>query len=325
MRLFDPPRAFPLSKGLATLALGLLFSGVVDAVAQGPAYAVGVVYPEIREPYASIFEDIISGIEAPVGSNLKRLKVDADATDNTVTDWVARERLGVVVALGRRALELTDELEPGLPVVAGGVLSAPAQHSADMSGVLLTPDPDLLFGKLRELAPRVKRVIVFYNEANTGWLLGFAREAAKRHDLVLDARPVANLKVAARQYKELMTEIVADEDAIWLPQDPGSVDDRAILPTLLRESWDRDFVVFSSNPSHVPRGALFSLFPDNVRMGESLGSLALRRAAEEPVNNNGFVPLRDLSAAVNVRTAEHLGYSLSRADLREFDLVFPAQ
>lgn len=318
-------RAFPLRRLLATLVLGLLVSGVVDAVAQGPTYSVGVVYPEIREPYSSIFADIISGIERPVGSRLKRLKVDEDDTDETVSDWVTREQVGALVVLGRRALDLVDDLDVGLPIVAGGVLSAPPRFPPEMSGVLLAPDPDLLFGRLRELAPRVKRVIVFYNEANTGWLMPFARQAAERHGLVLDARPIDGLRTAARQYKELMKEIVSRQDAIWLPQDPDSVDDRAILPTLLRESWDREFVVFSSNPSHVPRGAFFSLFPDNVRMGESLGSLALRRASEDRINGNSFIPLRDLSIAVNVRTAEHLGYSLTRADLRDFDLVFPAQ
>jgi putative ABC transport system substrate-binding protein len=171
----------------------------------------------------------------------------------------------------------------------------------------------------------VKRVVVFYNEANTGWLMRFGKLAAERHGLVFDARPVESLKVAAREYKELMSEIVSDEDAVWLPQDPGSVDDRVVLPALLRESWDREFVVFSSNPSHVPRGALFSLFPDNVRMGESLGALALNRAVENRIADERFVPLRDLSIAVNVRTAEHLGYTLSRVDIRQFDLVFPAQ
>jgi putative ABC transport system substrate-binding protein len=306
--------------------LGLCASGVVDAIAQGPSSrAVGVVYPEIREPFNAVFDDIIAGIERPLGSNLRRLKVEKDDTDNTVNEWVEREGLGAVVVLGRRALDLSDDLEADVPIVAGGLLSAPTQYPPQMSGILLAPAPDALFARLKQLAPRVKRVVVFYNEANTGWLMRFGELAAERHGLVFDARPVESLKVAAREYKELMSEIVSDEDAVWLPQDPGSVDDRVVLPALLRESWDREFVVFSSNPSHVPRGALFSLFPDNVRMGESLGALALNRAVENRIADERFVPLRDLSIAVNVRTAEHLGYTLSRVDIRQFDLVFPAQ
>ena len=99
------------------------------------------------------------------------------------------------------------------------------------------------------------------------------------------------------------------------------MDERAILPLTLRESWNRNIAVFSSNPSHVPRGVLFSLYPDNRAMGRTLAAMAV----EEGNGAASIEPLGDLRVAVNLRTAEHLGLDLSSRQRREFDLVFPPQ
>ncbi len=95
------------------------------------------------------------------------------------------------------------------------------------------------------------------------------------------------------------------------------------MPVILKEAWDKNLLVFSSNPEHVKRGALFSLYPDNRGLGRSLAQLTLERL-KSPPKPPAVLALKDLLIAVNARTAEHLGLRLTNQARRRFDLVFPS-
>ena len=111
-------------------------------------------------------------------------------------------------------------------------------------------------------------------------------------------------------------------DALWLPQDTTTVDDDTILPFVLRQSWNRDLPVFSSNVTHVKRGALFALYPDNVELGRALAQAAVRYLSGSKHGVEGVQALREVKSAINTRTAAHLGLSLD-TKLAGYDLVFP--
>ena len=102
------------------------------------------------------------------------------------------------------------------------------------------------------------------------------------------------------------------------------MNDRVILPMILEQAWEKQVVVFSSNPSHVNKGALFALYPDNEGMGRTLGALADNILAKKRPASPGLLPLRDLLTATNLRTAEHLGIQYTQAQREEFSLVFPS-
>jgi putative ABC transport system substrate-binding protein len=72
--------------------------------------------------------------------------------------------------------------------------------------------------------------------------------------------------------------------------------------------------------AHVPKGALFALFPDNTEMGRALGRLA----AGPPSPGAGLHVLEQLDTAINIRTANHLGLGVNAGDKR-FDMVFPSR
>jgi hypothetical protein len=96
--------------------------------------------------------------------------------------------------------------------------------------------------------------------------------------------------------------------------------------------------VFSGNPSHSRRGLLFSMYPDNTRLGQALGQLAQEIQVRHQQTGSSLkvgdtiapqeqhihiLPLEHLHTGVNLRTAEHLGISISRD--QEFDIIFPPQ
>ena len=139
----------------------------------------------------------------------------------------------------------------------------------------------------------------------------------------MNALPAEDLGTAASLYREAMRDNDAHDKAIWLPTDATTTDENVIIPLVLEAAWKRDIVVFSSNPTHVKRGALFSVYPDNKALGQRLAALALQRAGDPAGGTHTIEPLRDLLIAVNLRTADHLGLEYNSQQLSRFHLVFP--
>jgi len=284
--------------------------------------SVAVVYPDLGEPYRSIFATMIQGIEEGAKSavHLYPLASSADAAE--LNAGLKRHGTKVVIALGRQGLKAVSGIEREWPVVVGGVLAMPEADNRSATSISLTPDPALLFSRLRGLAPSVKRVTVVYNPQNNEWLVRLAREAARAQGLELVTLEARDLASAARLYENAFAGSDSKRDAIWLPQDATTVDETTILPLVLKEAWNRNVPVFSSSFLHVKKGALFALYPNNVELGRTLAASALGVLAGDP-RRRGVFPLRDVQMAVNVRTASHIGLSIGYQQQRSFDAIFP--
>jgi len=136
------------------------------------------------------------------------------------------------------------------------------------------------------------------------------------------AQEATDLKMAMRFYQDDLDTADPKQDALWLPQDSVTVDESSVLPLVLLEAWNRSLTVFSSSVAHVKRGALFSLYPNNLELGHNLANSALRQM---PSGNQSATisPLKEVLVAVNVRTAEHLGLNIAQRQRQAFDMVFP--
>ncbi len=308
---------------IGSLLIWLVLIGLCIAPpASSAAPAVAVIYPDVREPYRSVFRNIITGIEAGVDGSVMSYVLKKEYDPSKLIEWLEKKRVRSVVALGRRGSRAAKELPDKFEVIVGAVQVAP--NTGEFSGITLAPAPELLFDQLKTLAPGVTRITVVYNPEHTGWLIDLARRATSSRGLLLNAIPAKDLQEAAPIYRDFLAGHEESTEAIWLPQDPSTVDERAILPFILEKAWKKNLVVFSSNPAHVRRGALFSLYPDNVGMGRSLAALALGRS-QNGTPKTAISPLQDLLIAVNLRTADHLRLKLSARQRREFDLVFPSR
>ncbi len=286
--------------------------------------AIGVLYPEIREPYRAVFLSIIAGIKEEIKEPVKTYEIDRSYDPSVLLSKLEADHVGLVIALGKRGLKVARELPSHFDILIGAVRATPGADGTVKGGITLTPDPDVMFRRLKTLAPEVRRVVVVYNPERSDWLIDRARRAASRQGLILEALSARDLKEAAPLYRDLIAE--ADPSyAVWLPQDRSTVDKSTILPMILEAAWDKRFVVFSSSLAHVSKGALFSLYPDNTAMGRSLGALATALVEKRGQGKADIVPLRDLQTAVNLRTAKRLGLRLNGAQARQFGLVFPSQ
>ncbi|MDM5177835.1 ABC transporter substrate binding protein [Massilia sp. DJPM01] len=281
---------------------------------------VAVLFPDLPEPVRKVFTDIIGGIEEQLHQRVQAWPLAAALDPAELGAALRRQGVRVIIALGRQGLKVAEALDPALGLVVSGISSLPDgdRHTA----ICLSPDPALLFTRLRSLAPGVRRVIVVYNPQHNDWLLRLAREAARLHGLELAALEALDLGAAARLYQSAFAAADNRRDALWLPTDPTTVDETTILPLVLREAWNRAVPVFSSSFLHVRKGALFALYPNNTELGRNLGNLATAMMTAEPPPR-GLLPLREVYAALNLRTASHLGIAAGPAVQRSFQFLYP--
>jgi putative ABC transport system substrate-binding protein len=289
----------------------------------GPS-SLAVVYPDIGEPYRSVFASIIDGIEERTRGKIASFAIAMGGNPPALSDELKRRDIRAVIALGRGGLKVASNLDRQINVVAGGVLSVPEAEAQGMLVQSLAPDPTLLFARLKSFVPSARRVIVVFDPRQNAWLIRLARDAAKAQGMELLLLEAEDLKTAVRRYQEALGAVNPKRDVLWLPQDTTTVEESTVLPLVLREAWNQNLVVFSSNVAHVKRGALFSLYPDNAEMGRYLASAALGslQVGAQPVH--GIQALRQVLTAVNTRTAEHLGVDL-RGSSQRIQLVFPEQ
>ncbi len=282
---------------------------------------IAVIYPDISEPYREIFEKIIEGIEGKTGPSAANYPVN-DAIDIAdLKDSLLHQNVKVVIGLGRQGMKIATALGDGIKLVVGGVLTVPENEAREIPVISLSPDPALLFARMKVLMPATKRVFVVYDPNLNGWLMKLAKEVARAQRLELVAYEAQDMRSAVRFYEEIFSTADGHSDVLWLPQDPTTVEESSILPLVLQESWNQSVAVFSSNFSHVRRGVLFSLYPDNLALGKSLAGLAQDILISGDDGRRGMLPLRDVQSAVNLRTAKHL--ELNPAQLHGFDTTFP--
>ena len=312
-----------MSLRLPSLAYRLLLAWVfLLSLGGGHAWAnvnIGVLYPAVQEPFFSVFQNILRGIEATPGVVVKHYPLPEEFDSRPVEAWLQREQIDTVIALGRQGLAAAQALNNKRPVVVGALPITPG----GFAGVSLSPDPAVLFQHLKELAPSVRRVHIVHSESSA-WLVKRAEAEAKSHGLRLSSYPAGDLREAVNQYRTLLQSIRGTSEAIWLPLDNITAGDDVILPMVLQAAWERSLVVFSSKPPHAQRGALFSVVPDNVAMGQRLGGMAAAAALDRR-SVAQVVPLGELQVAVNLRTAFHLGLRFTPRQQERFDLVFPSR
>lgn len=282
-----------------------------------------VIYPQLKQPYSAIFDQVIAGVEDELGAAVAKFPLQDDTDLTRMPGVLERSRQSgatkdkVAIFLGNQSLRAEEIIDAGgVPLILGCVLEVKAYEVLKHPVLSLAPDPSVLFERLRALMPAAKRVVVVYNPEQNAWLIELAKAAAQRYGLQLDAFEARDLRSAVSFYRAFFLQADRRSDALWLPQDSTTVEERAVVPMVLGDSWEKGIVVFSSNFSHVKRGALFSFYPDNQAMGQSLGRLAKALLKSPQSVQNGMMPLRDLKGAVNLRALDRVGLTLTN------DVVF---
>lgn len=325
--LLHAVQRFSLRRACGVLSAAFLLLPAVAAwalpVGSSAPGGVAVIYPDVAEPYRSVFAQIIGGVEETAKGRVVTVAVGTEVNAGDLNDTLRRQGIKVVIALGRQGMKAASVLNRDIGVVVGGVLAGPSSEVRNMQVNILSPDPALLFSRLKAMMPRVKRVFVVYDPRQNEWMMRQAKSAARSHGMELVAYEAQDLRSAMRIYQDIFTTADHRQDALWLPQDSTTVEESTVLPLVLQESWARNLTVFSSSFGHVKRGVLFSLYPDNVELGRRLAASAQSVLAAGGNDASGMSLLREVQIAVNLRTAKHLGVATDR--VQGYDMAFPEQ
>ncbi len=286
------------------------------------ASKVGIIIPELRAPFNEIFDSVADGIESELGKPTSRLILEKNYSPGKVTGWLSANKIDAVITLGSRGKKAAVYLPNEMPIVLGGLLSAPSPTNPH-PGLALTPEPGAMFGLLKKLDASRSKVVVVYNPLKYQWLIDLAKRQAVENKLQLVEYKATDLKQAAIIYNEVLSGSELDKTALWLLQDRTVVDSKVVLPFILEKSWQRDMIVFSSALGHVSKGVLFAMYPNNVAHGEQLAEMLQQVKTGGSKYGNRIYPSSGLQKAINSRTAEHLGIKKTKSELREYDVVFP--
>ena len=281
-----------------------------------------IVYPQVREPFARVFEEIVRGAEVGYEHQVQRVALKENQSP---VDFVhVLDRQSPVLVLGNRLARQVSEQNTQHKVIVGAVNG----EFSKVFGISLTPSFETISNKLKFLVPAVKKVHVIAKPGTTASDFDLGLEASPYKGFSLVIHEAEDIRSAATVYRNLM-KTLDEDDAVWILPN-GSFVNNAMLSILLQESWEKHFVVFSSNPVHVKRGALFSVYPNNYKMGLSLGRLAQTVAddlsdSDDEKAAREMQPLNDVFVTLNERTSNHLGINLTDDMLRHIDLVLPAR
>lgn len=297
------------------ITIGLLFCTVLNATALATE-KIAVVYPDVSGAYNDVFEQIIDGIKEQSEGEVVTLSLHKSDSDSKAQQWLANNNTRRLIGLGLVGYRFAAKATNADHIIAGALPFPPGK----ISGISGTPDPQMLFQHLHELAPNITKVHVVYSRASE-WIIQLARQSAGQFELTLNTVKIDSAKDAITAHENIIKNINPSFEAVWVPFDPIAGNEQVIIPRLLERSWEQNFVLFSSKPDHVKRGALFTLFPDLFELGKDLAIMV-----SQPVNPKApatVIPVKKNKLAVNMRTAAHLGFDYKNQQKRQFYLTFP--
>jgi putative ABC transport system substrate-binding protein len=279
------------------------------------AATLTVVYPKMNPPRDEIYNQIITGIKKTFSGELQLVSVGKRDDKQQIAANIDKQNPDMVITLANTGRKVGKLFKQDVPLVSGALPIRPN----GISGISPVADPNIMFTNLKWLAPKVNKVYVVYSIRNQ-WLIDLAKVAAVEHGLELETYTVKSRADALVLYNQLIKSVKGNSNAFWMPLDSKSADDRYVLPLLLEASWEQNFVLFSSKPSHVARGVLFSLLPDNEVLGIKLVKMVqdIYRQSSVPV----VKPTTEVQLAVNLRTASHLGLEYTSKQKGQFHLTF---
>ena len=222
---------------------------------------------------------------------------------NRVADEVRAMRPGAVLAVGRSGLRLVAGRLGDLPLVHALTLNPqtllpPGLGGAPGAPLNVASGPSLAL--LKRISPRIQRVAVVHDPRRTS--VAEAARAARDLGMELEAFAVSDVSGALQAARKAM----AGADAVLLLPDRTALVPE-VLDHILLQGLERRIPVIGFADKHVRRGALLarSATPDQV-------ALEAARLVERVLAGDRRPTLgpRDLSLALNLRTAARLGLTV---------------
>lgn len=301
------------------------------AVSQNPAPRVGVLGPDEQPRFSEIVSGLKHGLreqgypDGAVDIVQARTSRGDDASARDAVGRLTEQRPSALFVIGSNLARVARDTAPALPIVfitpgdpvEAGLLSSLARPGRNMTA-LTFEYPELSAKRLellRELGPRIRRVLVLYDPRDASPRQGAAAARAASRELGFSL-----VEVQVRNARDIAEGLKRLDDADALLGIPGGITSSHYEAMIgAANSRQRPAILFTHSPS--TRDALLSYGASDVEVarqaaralvkifkGANAGDLAVERPAK-------------LTLVVNLKTAKALGITVPPALLVRADEV----
>jgi putative ABC transport system substrate-binding protein len=291
-----------MSKTARFLSL-LLFILLSSTISVGKVGAVNVIV--VGDTHLKLVTEVISGIRRTLRTSIAIYSpIEVRGTLHSIAE---RERVQVVIALGRKALSVTQDLPIDIPVIYGLILTPPVINRPNTTGIYMAVPVSEYSAVVDEYLPSLKRVAVIGSHDQLD-ILGGPK---------WDSYSVKNPAELVETVKQLN-----DTDAILILPDVSLLIPAAIEETFL-QSFRKGIPLMGISEGQVKDGALLSLVVDLVSLGNSIGEYAWEVIHGTRIVALPPAPVKNFNLYLNTSTAEKMGIRIPEKMLEMAKGVYP--
>lgn len=282
---------------LAALVLALL------SLPAGAAGRPRVVV--VKSADLTAYSAVVAGFSSEVLADVDELTLDGGATSaKAAFSKIAAVRPSLVLALGPAAATAARKLLSGVPVVFAMVpyYERYAVEGPNTTGIALTSNLSEELSTLKAVAAGIQRIGVLENPRYSGKLVEEISGVAAKLGLTivpLELDSGANLEKVLRSARGRVEGLLMIGDK--------TVANAAVVRRLIAFAGEERLPMVALTPSQVKEGALLSLSPGFIGIGQQAGRLA-NRIIHEKVDPGALAVAQPevLELAVSVSTARKL-------------------
>lgn len=284
---------------IALLLVGTLFAGPV--LAAEPARIIVVKSADL-----SAYAGVVAGFRAVVKGAVAEvtLSEDVESAEKAFAS-IRSVKPDLVFAVGPLAANAARRTLTDIPVVFAMVpyFERYGLESPNVTGISLTTDFGTELSTLKSVSPNVKRIGILHDPRYSGDTLSEAKAAAQKQGL-----SIVPLEVdSASRVDRVLTASRARVDGFLMIADK-TVANAGVVKQLIRFAEAERVPLVGLSPSQVKEGALLSLSPLPLGIGQQAGRIANRVVHERiAIGAVAVASPEVLELAVNLTTAGRLG------------------
>jgi putative ABC transport system substrate-binding protein len=189
------------------------------------------------------------------------------------------------------------------------MVSNPSRYGlagANLAGISMDVSGETQFALYKTVVPNLKTIGVIYDPEKSNTLIEEASIAAEKLGLELIKVPVSSHKDVPKALRSILGKI----DALWM------VPDDTVLTTqsfrfFLVTSFEKKLPFLAISDIFVKVGALATIAPDPIEMGQQLGQLVTKlQSGQLDLTKTNILPPTESNLVINVKTAEKIGITI---------------
>lgn len=289
--------------GTVRILLFLLFIVAFLAISGGKAGAADVIV--VGDTHLKLVTEVISGIRKTMRVSIAIYS--PDEVKGTLHRIAEKEQVRVVIALGRTALNETQNLPVDIPVIYGLVLTPPVINRPNTTGIYMAVPVSEYSALVKKYLPAIKKVAVIGSSDQLDILDGSDWKTYSVKNPVEFVETVKQLN---------------DTDAILILPNVSLLIPSAIEETYL-QSFRKGIPLMGISEGQVRDGALLSLIADSAGIGGNIGEYASQMIHGTGIKELPPAPAKEFNLYLNTDTARKMGIQIPEKMLKMAREVYP--